>query len=73
MDYRGKRVRFVKVSHEVMGEPHDELDLAHLGEVGTAESVFLDGRECHEESYLVNFPDGYVLNAVAEELELVEE
>jgi len=76
-DYRGKKVRFVKVDTDLMIDPFLEEDdpeaaRACLGQVGIAQSARIDGELDEEGTYMVTFPNGRELTLMASELELAE-
>jgi hypothetical protein len=71
-DYRNKWVRLVRVDDSLPGELPTAKDHAHVGWVGKASSIYVDGRPSHDEGYMVKFADGYEGQYVAEELELAE-
>jgi hypothetical protein len=74
-DFRGKRVKWTHEEPNELGEPLTAVELGHLGEVGEvgeASSCYVDGRESHDEGYLVKFADGVEVMLMTDELELAE-
>lgn len=72
-DYRGKRVVVLCVTDEAAMEHENPARArACAGQIGVAKSIYLDGRPCHDEAYLVVMDDGFELNALADELALVK-
>lgn len=68
-DFRGKRAKIVRIDPDW---DWDDNDLrGRVGQEGRLESIYLDGRPCHSESYLIHFDDGHIGAVLAEEVELV--